>query len=227
MTISALSASLAGLNNTSDARGTLSSNKATFLQLLTTQLKNQDPLAPTDTNTFTQQLVQYSQVEQQITTNEKLDTIAKLNVSNKIQNALSLVGGEVQYGGKSFDYTSGSVSKVDYTLPSNVSTNTISIIDKNGNTVYTTTGALVKGNSTFSWDGTTDQGTVAPSGTYTISIGAKDATGQSVSATTSVWGQVNSIQATDKEILLMLKGGGSVPLDDVSNIRASETPTNT
>ena len=225
MTISALASSIVGTSKTAGDLSSLSSNESTFLTLLTTQLKNQDPLAPTDTNTFTQQLVQYSQVEQQIQTNAKLDTMTKLQVSSKIQNALSMVGADVEYGGGSFNYNGGS-SIINYNLPANAATNTISIQDASGNTVYTTQGALTAGNNTFTWDGSTTEGTQAPAGTYNVVVAANDTTGASVNPTTSVWGQVTGVQATNTDILLMLQGGGSVSLDNVANVGTSPTANN-
>ena len=62
-------------NSTDPALKQLSGNFSTFLNLLTTQLKNQDPTSPMDTNQFTQQLVMYSQVEQQIQSNSNLKTL--------------------------------------------------------------------------------------------------------------------------------------------------------
>ncbi len=53
-----------------------------FLTLLTTQLQNQDPLSPMDSTEFTNQLVQFSQVEQQITSNQKLDSLLALQLAS-------------------------------------------------------------------------------------------------------------------------------------------------
>ena len=138
MTISAVATALTSGSGTAASNlSSLSGNEQTFLQLLTTQLQNQDPLNPTDTSTFTQQLVEYSQVEQQINTNSKLDNVTKLLVSNELQNALSTVGAYVQYTGSNVDFTQGSTSTVSYTLPSTAASNDIFIQDSNGNVVYT------------------------------------------------------------------------------------------
>ncbi len=71
---------------------TLASNFATFLQLLTTQLKNQNPLDPLDTNQFTQQLVQFAQVEQQLKPNDQLETLVSLQKTAQSTTALGFVG---------------------------------------------------------------------------------------------------------------------------------------
>src|SRR5471030_2385296 len=73
----------------------IASNFTTFLQLLTTQLQNQDPLSPMDTNQFTQQLVQFAGVEQQMKTNTDLDQLVSLNKTSQATAALSFVGKQV------------------------------------------------------------------------------------------------------------------------------------
>src|SRR5262245_30089824 len=79
---------------------TLAGNFQTFLTLLTTQLKNQNPLDPLDTNQFTQQLVQFAQVEQQIKQNQQLDTLISLNKAAETTTALAYVGATVAIDGK-------------------------------------------------------------------------------------------------------------------------------
>src|SRR5258707_15764903 len=76
---------------------TIAGNFKTFLPLLTTQLKNQDPLSPLDTNQFTSQLVSFSQVEQAINANSKLANLVSLQSTNQTISALPLVGHTIQY----------------------------------------------------------------------------------------------------------------------------------
>jgi len=232
MTISAVAADIAGISSSTTASDNtaLSSDYNTFLQLLTTQLQNQDPTQPTDTSQFTQQLVEYSQVEQQIDTNTKLDTLNQLQVNTKVQAALSMIGKDVQFGGNSFSYNGGDYT-VDYNLPSNAAQDTINITDANGDTIYTTTGSLTSGNNSFIWDGSTNEGTQAQPGTYNVVVSALDPSGNPITATTSVWGQVVSMDASGTDIQLMLNGGGSVLLNNVSDVQndpgSSSTTTST
>src|ERR1700748_3915043 len=81
--------------NSQDALNQLSGNFSPFLTLLTTQLKNQDPTSPMDSNTFTQQLVMYSQVEQQINTNDNLKTLITQGTSNAASMTTSYLGKKV------------------------------------------------------------------------------------------------------------------------------------
>src|SRR5271165_3611479 len=74
------------------AAASVAQNYTTFLKMLTTQLQNQDPLSPVDANQFTQELVQFSQVEQQLQTNSQLGTLVSLEQANQSTAALSFVG---------------------------------------------------------------------------------------------------------------------------------------
>ena len=114
----------------------IASNFTEFLQLLTTQLKNQDPLSPLDTNQFTQQLVEFSQVEQQMKTNDSLSTLVTLQQSAQSTEALQLVGATVVVNGANAQLArgSGATWTLNATKPA---TATITIADSTGQTVYT------------------------------------------------------------------------------------------
>src|SRR6478735_7639202 len=96
--------------STSDSTGidknTLAGNFQTFLTLLTTQLKNQNPLDPLDTNQFTQQLVQFAQVEQQLKQNEQLTTLVSLEKTASATQALGFVGRTVSVDGSTAAFDS-------------------------------------------------------------------------------------------------------------------------
>src|SRR5882672_6372146 len=85
----------------------LASNFTTFLQLLTTQLKNQNPLDPLDTNQFTQQLVQFAQVEQQMKSNDQLATLVALQKTAAATTALAYVGATVVVDGSKTEFATG------------------------------------------------------------------------------------------------------------------------
>lgn len=219
MTISALNAALATNSTAGADRTTISSNFNTFLTLLTTQLKNQDPLAPTDTNTFTQQLVQYSQVEQQMKTNDKLDNISKLQGNLKINSALGMIGGDVKFVGDKFT-ANGGTTEIDYYLPQDATEMNILIQDENGNTVYKTAAETAKGDHVFHWDGKLSDGTMAPEGNYKVVVTGKDTSGSGLKGYTTLWSQVMKVHATDKDLVLELQDGSLISYDDVSDIRS-------
>ncbi len=96
-TVATTSTTAATTATSSSSTTGLGSDFKTFLTLLTTQLKNQDPLSPLDTNQFTSQLVSFSQVEQAINENDKLANLVSLQTTNQTISALPLVGHTIQY----------------------------------------------------------------------------------------------------------------------------------
>ena len=126
MTVSPTTAAAQSVTSTAvTASTTLSGNFNTFLTLLTAQLKNQDPTSPLDTNQFTQQLVQYSTVEQQINTNTNLTTLIDLNRASSLYQASAMVGHQVgvassqlslQDGAASLQFNLGTAAPVDITI---------------------------------------------------------------------------------------------------------------
>ena len=125
----------------------IASNFTEFLQLLTTQLKNQNPLDPLDTNQFTQQLVQFAQVEQQMKSNNSLSTLVSLQQSAQTTQALQLVGATVVVNGATAQMTN---SQATWTLnASKPSTATITIADSTGQTAFAGTYTVNSGNADF------------------------------------------------------------------------------
>src|SRR3569833_3771127 len=155
-----------GSNNTSStAGGTIAGNFQTFLTLLTTQLQNQNPLDPLDTNQFTQQLVQFAGVEQQLKTNDSLQTLVTMQQTAQAPQALEFVGKTAIVSGNS---TALSNSKATWEL--NVppaSTVNISIANSSGQTVYSGNFSANAGNNQpFAWNGQGNDGTQWPDGIY-------------------------------------------------------------
>lgn len=150
-------------NNT--ASQNLSADMNTFLTLLTTQLKYQDPLDPMDTAEFTNQLVQYSSVEQAIQTNEKLDSLLSMNIANLGAQAVSYIGKVAQVLGNVMPLEGGK-AKATYTLDKNVVSTTIVVKDMNGNIVYSEQGKVTSGTHEFTWDGKDSNGNQLEDGAY-------------------------------------------------------------
>jgi flagellar basal-body rod modification protein FlgD len=168
------------------ARTRLSDNYDTFLILLTAQLQNQDPLAPMDSTQFTQQLVQFSQVEQQIRTNEQLEGLVGQYQAASAGAALSYLGKDAIIEADE-TYLAGGEANWAYRLPETATSLKIQVRDASGRTVYeTTTADRGVGEHLFSWDGTKTNGDTAPDGVYTMVISAKDADGDSIAPTISV-----------------------------------------
>jgi|NitcycUWRROWE17A_1032939.scaffolds.fasta_scaffold00470_3 flagellar basal-body rod modification protein FlgD len=196
----------------------IASNFQEFLQLLTTQLKNQDPLSPLDTNQFTQQLVAFASVEQQLKTNTDLDKLVTLNKTSQATAALGFVGSQVTADGSTTQLKNG-VAVWNITSPRPAAAS-VSIVDQNGNTVWTGQQTLDTGTQSYSWNGRTSTGAIAPDGLYTIQITAQDAAAQSVAVSTQYTGTVTGVDLSGSQPLLQV---GSSYLT-VSQIRSIQRP---
>jgi flagellar basal-body rod modification protein FlgD len=173
------------------ANNGLANNFTQFLQLLTTQLKNQNPLDPLDTNQFTQQLVQFAQVEQQLKSNTQLETLVSLQQATQATQALGYVGQTVALDGQT-SKLSNNAAGWSFNSPK-PATGTVNIINSVGATVFTGTYSLNSGIQNFVWDGRNNSGVKQPDGDYKLSITAKDAAGQDVAVSTEVQGIVDSV----------------------------------
>jgi len=195
----------------------LNQNFNTFLTLLTTQLKNQDPLSPLDTNEFTQQLVSFSEVEQQIDTNNNLQTLINLQNASQTISALPLVGRTINYSSNTAPLSNGQAS-FSYTLPTNAAAATLAVADANGNVVYAAPAATAAGLHGFTWNGTTNTGATAANGDYSLNVIAANSAGQPVTATVTSFGQVNSVSVTNN-VATFDVGGVSVPMSELLTIQ--------
>ena len=182
----------------------IASNFTEFLQLLTTQLQNQDPLSPMDTNQFTQQLVEFAQVEQQLKSNDSLSTLVTLQQSAQATQALALVGATVVVNGSTENLNNGQATwTLNATKPANA---TVTITDSTGRTAYTGQFAVSSGSQNFVWDGHGNDGTLWPQGAYTLTATATDASGQSTAISTQVQAKVDSVDLTQNPPLLSING---------------------
>jgi flagellar basal-body rod modification protein FlgD len=202
--------------------GTLASNFTEFLQLLTTQLQNQNPLDPLDTNQFTQQLVEFSQVEQQLKTNSQLQNLVTLAQSSDKTTAIGFVGTDVVIDGATTRLdTGGATWAFAVDKPASA---TVTITDKNGQVAYTGGFTVDPGTQVFTWDGKGTDGTQWPAGDYTISVVGNDASGQPVAISTEVEGIVDGADLTQSPPVLQM-GGLTFTIDKIKRIVRPSTTT--
>jgi flagellar basal-body rod modification protein FlgD len=206
-TTSASSSSSASAASSASALASsqIAGNFQSFLTLLTTQLQNQNPLDPLDTNQFTQQLVEFAGVQQQLNTNDSLATLVSLQQTAQSTQALGFVGQTVVVNGNTAALTDSSATW-QLSVPSNSTVN-ISIASSTGQTVFTGKYAVSAGNNQpFTWNGEGTDGTQYPAGQYTLTATAADSTGAVVAVTTQVEGVVSSVDIAKSPPLLTVNG---------------------
>ena len=199
------------------SRQTIAENFDTFLTLLTTQLKNQNPLEPLDTNQFTQQLVQFTGVEQQLKTNDFLEAMMLSTQNAGNTQAVSYVGKVVTASGSKSELVDGKATwNFAVEKPADIS---VSVRDAAGNVVYTKQGSVGQGESIFTWDGIGDDGSKKPEGPYSITIEGRDHDGKLVDVLTEMTGEVTGVDFTGTEPVLIV-GNARVNLSSVLSVRA-------
>lgn len=217
MSVSAIGPSSATSATSSGTSGaTIAATFDQFLTLLTTQLQNQNPLDPLDTNQFTQQLVQFAGVEQQLKTNSQLESLVTQTKAQSVPVAASFVGMKITADGAT---TALANDQANWSFKSPAAgTATFTITDKNNKTVYTETKKIAAGSQSYTWNGK-DQNKVAyPAGDYRLSIAAKDASGKGIGVSTEIEGTVDSVRFEGDTPILTL-GSQSVPYDRVRQIQ--------
>jgi flagellar basal-body rod modification protein FlgD len=205
-----------GSDSANSAITDLSGNFDTFLTLLTTQLQNQDPMNPMDSDQFTQELVQFSGVEQQINTNDNLKSLISLQQGAANNNTLG-------YLGKSITVTNGSGLLSDgdahwsYALGSAATSTSLTVTDANGKVVYSGAGATGAGQHDFDWNGTDNNGNQLSDGTYTLAVASTASDGSAVDTAIASKGVVSEVNFTGSQPYLMI-GSMAVPVSAVSAI---------
>ena len=194
----------------------IAGNFQSFLTLLTTQLQNQNPLDPLDTNQFTQQLVEFAGVQQQLNTNDSLSTLVSLQKTTQSTEALAYVGKTAVVKGSTATMTN-STAAWELSVPSASSMN-VSIASSTGQTVFTGTYNVAAGtNQPFSWNGQGNDGTQWPDGNYTLTATAKDSSGNTVAITSAIEGTVSSVDLTQSPPLLTI-GSQTYTVSQVQSI---------
>ena len=222
---SAPSSSAPATSSTGVDSAMIASNFTTFLTLLTTQLKNQNPLDPLDTNQFTQQLVQFAQVEQQMKSNDQLTSLVALEKSAASTTALAFVGATVVVDGSNAQLANNQANwTFNVTKPAAA---TITIKDSTGQTAYTGTFSVQPGAQAFTWDGHGNDGKLWPDGTYTMNATALDANNQPVAVSTQVEATVDSVDLSQDPPQLSINGKNYTMAQIKQIVRPGYTPATT
>jgi flagellar basal-body rod modification protein FlgD len=204
------------LDRITDSRTRLADSTETFLALLTTQLKNQDPLSPMDSSQFTQQIVQMTGVEQQLLTNDLLAALVGMSDGG--------LTGSVDLIGKTVTAQTGAANLADgkaewkYTLPSDAAKMKVEIIDTTGKTVKTVDLTdVTAGDKTFTWDGKDQLGNTLQDGAYGIRFTGTDIAGAAVNPAVTLTGTVTGVQSVNGTIVVTI-GGVKIPVTAITAV---------
>jgi flagellar basal-body rod modification protein FlgD len=185
-------------------------SESDFLNLLVTELKNQNPLDPLSGSEYAAQLAQFSSVEQLENLNTKMDSYlsATETINTSINNALAatFVGETVCAQTSTFTHTSSDSSSLGFQVDSAAESATVKIYNSSGTLVKTITTSGDAGYNDVTWDGTTDSGSTASSGTYTFTVSATDASGSALTATPYINGIVDSVRYTSSGTMFVIDG---------------------
>lgn len=192
-----------------------------FLKLLTTQMQNQDPLDPMKTNEYTQQLAQYTQVEQTVQQSGTLKEILARLSTQDLAQASGMIGRDAVFMSDRAGLGSAPATWT-YTPAGRIATLVASITDVNGAVVDTRSVDPASANGQFQWDGKLSSGATATNGVYKLALSATNASGQRVPVTIGSIGRVDAVSQTNGTLGLIVNGA-SLPLSALQSIAATAT----
>ena len=194
-----------------------------FLNLLVTQLKNQNPLEPMDGTEFVTQLAQFSELDEVRNVSSGMDMLKNYLASLNNFAAVSLLGQEVEFAGSGVTHEEGNPTDLRFSLPSDAAKVTVTVYDGGGKTVRGLVSSHMEaGLQSVTWDGRDDNGQSLPSGTYLFEVQAQDANGSNLTVEQVQRGTVESVQYQEGNPLLQV-GGQWIPLADIHSIQSRLT----
>lgn len=217
----ASAAAAAGTNTGASALGSLSSNFNTFLSLLMTQLKNQDPTSPLDTNQFTSQLVQFASVEQQINTNRSLGQLINLTQSGQVIQSSAMVGRRVEVASDQLALQNGSAA-VKFSAPTAGPVN-VAVFAANGAKVADGLVNATAGSNEWTWNGRNGNGAQLRDGAYRVAVTGSNADGSARALPFTVLGTATGVAQQDNAVKLQM-GALTVDFTAVKSVAPPAAP---
>lgn len=218
----ALGAAVTKGTDSASSKTQLFGDMETFLYLLVNQLQNQDPLDPMDTAEYTNQLVQYANVEQSIQTNSYLETMISQNVASVGAQAVGYMDQVVQIESQTVPMTDG-YAKFSYTLDENATNVTVSLLDSSNKVVKTfAEGGKEAGRYILEWDGKNSSGQAYADGAYKIVVSAKSPTGADVTAYTTAFGKVTGVAFDGDEVAISVGGAVIAKMEDILAVHTKD-----
>jgi flagellar basal-body rod modification protein FlgD len=222
MDVSSLLSTTNGSTSKADAsKASLADSFDTFLTLLTTQLRYQDPLEPMDSTEFTNQLVQFTEVEQSISTNKQLEQLLGMQSTNQAVASIGYIGNKIEAVSDTLSLVDGK-AEISYAMPENAEKATILIFNSAGQLVRSVEAETSAGKHGFVWDGLSSAGDEMPDGVYAFAIAAQDKDKKTLEVPTAVAGTVTGTQTdgTDAQLLI-----GKLPIDLSAVVSVSKPTT--
>ena len=219
MDLTAISSSNAASGAAKTARTGLGEDLNTFLTMLTTQLKNQDPTNPMDTHQMTAQLVDFANVEQQIAQNQNLEDLVRLQSNNAEFGALNYIGRSIQIEGNE-TYVTPTGATWGYQIDRAATSVDLHVMNAKGRSVYSETGNLTNSiRHQFSWDAKDGKGNTLEPGNYSLMVIAKDASGKAIDSIVDSIGLVSGIKSNPTGPSLLLGEDIEVALSEIMKIK--------
>jgi flagellar basal-body rod modification protein FlgD len=209
--------------NSETSRKSLAGDLSQFLNLLTTQLKYQDPLSPMDSTQFTQQLAQFASVEQGIQQNKNLESLIGLTKATQISTGVSYIGRTIEADTNVGALVNGKAEFL-YNIPKTAQQTSITVRDAKGQVVIAKQGETSVGSHNFVWDGKDANGNKMPDGPYTVTVSAMDANKATIPVATHMLGRVEGVVTSDGTVNVLV-GGVAIPLDKILSVKEAQTAT--
>lgn len=224
MAVEGLTSVVDAVNKVSQSKAKLAKDLDSFLQLLTSQLKHQDPLSPMDSTEFTNQLVGFAQVEQQIGMNDNLTSMIWLSQQSIASNAVNYIGKTIEGESGQVPLQDGKL-KAAYGLNTDAKNVTVVVRNEAGDIVYsramTATADKAQGVHPFEWDGKDTNGNQLPDGAYGVSVTALGADDVAVESYVTAFGRVTGVTAINGTTVLLI-GKVGIPVDSVLSVTAAD-----
>lgn len=218
-TTAGVDSSTAAAATSATSRKSLAQNFDTFLTMLTTQLKHQDPLSPMDSTEFTNQLVQFAGVEQQINANSNLEKLISATSLNTKSQAINYIGHFIEADTSAVPLQDGAAS-FSVTLDAEPASVVAVIKNADGDIVANKTLQKISGRQEVTWDGKDKDGNQLDDGLYTITVSALDAEGEAIESAVTVYGKVTDVASDDTGTLIGM-GKVVVNIDKILTVRDS------
>ena len=222
MTVSTGNSYLDSLTNTTAAATAAASksnqtiDQSGFLKLLTTQLQTQDPTEPTDNTQMVQQMATFSQVAGISEMNQSLKSMLSDVSASRFGDASGWIGRAALITGNVATQASNGAYAGQVSLPSDAKAVTLSLVNSNGQTVYSKDlGAKASGDVSWSWDGKDAAGNATSDGALQVIVTAVGTDGKSMSPTLSTWNEIQSVKSPATGTTQIVTGLGTIDPSDI------------